>query len=112
MPLPPPPLVGSVVERPPSSSSSRTAPSLFPSGFPAVQHRSKSAFARAREAKRNGTRESESKRGREVPTVRSSGDLLSGRKDEEEDLVPGGEYLNELSHNTRSYSSKSVLWVL
>ncbi|OCB91062.1 hypothetical protein A7U60_g1699 [Sanghuangporus baumii] len=85
LPLPPPSLVGSVVERSQSSSSSsRTVSSPSPSGFPVVQHRSKSAFARAREAKRDGA-----KRVREVPLVRASGSLLSGMGDEEGDLVAG-----------------------
>ncbi|KAL5519729.1 hypothetical protein ACEPAG_1389 [Sanghuangporus baumii] len=84
LPLPPPSLVGSVVERSPSSSSSsKTVSSPPSSGFPVVQHRSKSAFARAREAKRDGA-----KRVREVPLVRTSGSLLSDPGDGG-DLVAG-----------------------
>ncbi|TFY63819.1 hypothetical protein EVJ58_g3027 [Rhodofomes roseus] len=51
------PLVGSILERKPHSNPS--APSFRPTlsgktGFPSVQHRSKSAFARAREEQKNG----------------------------------------------------------
>lgn len=48
-------LIGSVVEREVDPFKAPASSSRSPSstGFPSVQHRSKSAFARAREAKRN-----------------------------------------------------------
>ena len=53
------PLIGSVFERKPSALSAANHPKLSGSshtGFPVVQHRSKSAFARGRdELKRNGS---------------------------------------------------------
>ncbi|KAG5352948.1 hypothetical protein C0989_011853 [Termitomyces sp. Mn162] len=60
-----PPLVGSVIERKPVSHS---APKIFTpakTGFPAVQHRSKSAFARNIE----GLRKTGASRPRDVPIV-------------------------------------------
>ncbi|KAG6890583.1 hypothetical protein C0992_000401 [Termitomyces sp. T32_za158] len=60
-----PPLVGSVIERKPTSQS---APKLFvpaKTGFPAVQHRSKSAFAR----NIDNLRRTGSSRPRNVPTI-------------------------------------------
>ena len=72
-------LVGSIVERPSKSLSSPSpAHSISPSGFPSVQHRSKSAFARAREARRDGSEEPWPKRPREVPIVRSTREAQAG----------------------------------
>lgn len=45
----PMPIVGSIVERKPASSSQHKPIGSSASGFPSVQHRSKSAFARTRE---------------------------------------------------------------
>ncbi|EJC98399.1 uncharacterized protein FOMMEDRAFT_114159 [Fomitiporia mediterranea MF3/22] len=90
-PQPLPTLVGSIVER---SSSSKPSPKPVsapsPLGFPPVQHRSKSAFARAREAGRNnGALESDTRRNREVPIVQTSGSLLSAsRESEDQDVLP------------------------
>ena len=57
-------LVGSILERKPVSKPSSPSQAATRNGFPAVQHRSQSAFARAR----GGAQ----KRVREVPTVQSS----------------------------------------
>lgn len=64
------PIVGSIVERKPTSSVSRPSTSpLSRTGFPTVQHRSKSAFARNREGKQGITPLSDL---RDVPPVVSS----------------------------------------
>ncbi|KLO09399.1 hypothetical protein SCHPADRAFT_893154 [Schizopora paradoxa] len=56
MSQPSPSLVGAVVERNAGSSSSRAfVGSATPTGFPSVQHRSKSAFARSRDTNRRAT---------------------------------------------------------
>lgn len=64
-------LVGSIVERKPSTFSPSSQPTLSGSsqtGFPAVQHRSKSAFARGREdLKRNGV--AGANKSKQVPVV-------------------------------------------
>ena len=80
-----PSLVGSVIERGATTSSDRNGvPSLKsltpnPTGFPLARHRSKSAFARSREARRkdSGTNACESDRVNDVPVVQKSGSLLS-----------------------------------
>ena len=88
----PPSLVGSIVERTPTSNPPLNPSPSFspaPSGFPTVQHRSKSAFARAREARRNGPEKSGSApKSNEVPTVRRSGRLLSESIGHENNDVP------------------------
>ena len=80
-----PSLVGSVIERGATTSSDRNGvPSIKsltpnPAGFPLAKHRSKSAFARSREARRkdSGTNARESDRVNDVPVVQKSGSLLS-----------------------------------
>ncbi|EPQ54872.1 hypothetical protein GLOTRDRAFT_121828 [Gloeophyllum trabeum ATCC 11539] len=64
-------LVGSVVERKPGSSSASAPKPKGPArnGFPTVEHRSKSAFARGREEAR---RKGGSERLREVPVVQAT----------------------------------------
>lgn len=74
MSQPPSSLVGAVVERAASSRPSKplsTVPSL--TGFPSVQHRSRSAFARARDLKRSGNQQFGQVRHNEPPTVQTSG---------------------------------------
>ncbi|KAL0960553.1 hypothetical protein HGRIS_005591 [Hohenbuehelia grisea] len=73
-------LVGSVVERKPSSKP--TAPSFTPSatGFPAVQHRSKSLFARTRADPRANVTATQS-RPREVPKVVPAPPVASNSED-------------------------------
>ncbi|KAH8104956.1 hypothetical protein DFH11DRAFT_1645705 [Phellopilus nigrolimitatus] len=108
-PQPLPSLVGSVVERPSSARPSFNVASSAPStGFPSVQHRSKSAFARAREAKRSvpGTRDAEESRIRDVPIVQRSGTLLFGAQGAEEQDVEGE---RPLSNGKTSAGSNSDL---
>lgn len=65
-------LVGSIVERKPGSPAHVSSPTNNGSrttGFPPVQHRSKSAFARARENSKNNTN---SQRPQQVPTISPS----------------------------------------
>lgn len=66
----PPPLVGSVFERKPTSptTNSKTFSNPGKSGFPAVQHRSKSAFTRGRDDLKRGSASS-LPRPTSVPTV-------------------------------------------
>lgn len=74
----PPSLVGAVFER--AANSRPSKPSLAaPSstGFPSVHHRSKSAFARARDLKRNGNQQSGDLRPTEPPIVKRSGSFAS-----------------------------------
>jgi hypothetical protein len=67
------PIIGSIVERKPTSSISRPSTSASTkTGFPPVQHRSKSAFARNREEKQSRQRITPSSRLRDVPLVVSS----------------------------------------
>ena len=63
-----PSLIGSVVERQVNSKPTISSKSPSSTGFPSVQHRSKSAFARAREAKRNNGARSSSPQS--VPIVK------------------------------------------
>jgi RNA polymerase II-associated protein 1 len=64
-------LVGSVQERRPlSSASSNFKPTIYNTGFPAVQHRSKSAFARSRE---DQTKAFRAERNSEPPLAVSGG---------------------------------------
>ncbi|KAF8964260.1 hypothetical protein BDZ97DRAFT_925324 [Flammula alnicola] len=68
-----PAIVGSIVERKPASSFSSPKPtSSSKTGFPTVQHRSKSAFARNRE----DLRKSSISRAQDVPTVLPSSKIL------------------------------------
>lgn len=67
-----PPVIGSIIERKPVSSSPSPKPfSSGKTGFPTVQHRSKSAFARNREDLRKGGRP------KYVPVVHPSSKLSS-----------------------------------
>ncbi|KAJ3525683.1 hypothetical protein NM688_g8368 [Phlebia brevispora] len=81
-------LIGSIVERKPGSSSS---PNVHPiankTGFPPVQHRSKSAFARARDDQKKS---SGSERLQRPPAIASSARLKSE--------VPSYEYDDAQSH--------------
>jgi RNA polymerase II-associated protein 1 len=73
--MPSAPLIGSVFERKTSSPKNPITPANA-TGFPTAQHRSKSAFARAREdAKRQGERGSaaQTSRVREAPVIVGSG---------------------------------------
>lgn len=79
----PPSLVGAVVERAvhsrPSYPPATTPPST---GFPSVQHRSRSAFARARDLKRNGNQLSGEPRPTGPPVIKRSGVFTSDKKEE------------------------------
>lgn len=61
-------LIGSILERKPTAKPSNPFQATTKTGFPAVQHRSQSAFARAR---RDGSKPG-TERLREVPVVQSS----------------------------------------
>lgn len=65
-------IVGSIIERKPTSgfnNTRKTPPSTGKTGFPAVQHRSQSAFARSREQARKSAALSQQ---RTVPEVKTS----------------------------------------
>ncbi|THH09091.1 hypothetical protein EW145_g2246 [Phellinidium pouzarii] len=108
MAQPPLQLVGPVFERPaysrPSFSVARTAPS---SGFPSVQHRSKSAFARAREAKRNRSEDTQTQRRRDVPSVQKSGMLLAENQDHVKQVDEPLEITNKALKSQSSPQSQS-----
>lgn len=78
----PPPLVGAVVERTPSSIATpprQPSGNAHAKGFPAVQHRSKSAFSKARSKLRD-------ERARDVPIVQGSKgavNLAEGKEDKD-----------------------------
>jgi hypothetical protein len=71
------PIVGSIVERKPTSSVRPVSTTSLDTGFPTVQHRSKSAFTRNREEKRNAVTRNKLSRLNHVPIVIPSvSDLL------------------------------------
>ncbi len=71
------PIVGSIVERKPTSSVRPVSTTSLDTGFPTVQHRSKSAFARNREEKRNAVARNNLARLNHAPIVIPSvSDLL------------------------------------
>ncbi|OJT04362.1 RNA polymerase II-associated protein 1 [Trametes pubescens] len=84
-------LIGSILERKPAAKPSSPSQATTKTGFPAVQHRSQSAFARAR---RDGSKPG-TERLRDVPIVQSSGVRSS---------VP------PLPHKPSSGSSKADDW--
>ena len=70
-------IVGSIVERKPTSSVRPVSTTSLDTGFPTVQHRSKSAFTRNREEKRNAVTRNNLSRLNHVPIViPSASDLL------------------------------------
>lgn len=107
MSQPPSSLVGSVVER--SSNSKPPRPfvtNVASRGFPAVQHRSKSAFARARESRRRiGHGESAG----QVPVVKRSGRIAFSIG---QDVAEEEEEEKESLHASRTFSSRNSCLIL
>ena len=82
-----PPLVGSVIERKPTSNSVTKVFIPTKTGFPAVQHRSKSAFARSIE----GLRKAGTSRSRDVPIV------VPSRTAPSPETADAGDWRNQMS---------------
>lgn len=72
------PLIGSVFERKISAANQPQSSGSSQTGFPAVQHRSKSAFARGREELKQNAAVIAPTKYREVPVVQSVGNRRSG----------------------------------
>ncbi|KAI0763560.1 hypothetical protein BD413DRAFT_483649 [Trametes elegans] len=80
-------LIGSILERKPVGKPSAPSDRTTKTGFPAVQHRSQSAFARARQA----SQKTGGERLRDVPVVQPSSSPLAQQTLESKPITPPGD---------------------